>query len=321
MTKIAIIGAGLAGLTAAKSLCANAEVQIFEKSWRAGGRMSTRTKVYGFDHGAQYFTARSKAFKAFLQPFIQRGIIARWDACFAELDRSTPVNRRQWGSEYPHYVAVPGMNALCVALSSDMNVQYKSRVTSILPAGSKWKLEVNEDRSPVTFDWVISAIPAQQTAALMPDDFSYLKQIRQKKMLGCYTLMLGFKRPLKTDFDCALVNNADISWISVNSSKPGRSKSFALIVHSTNQWAEENIELHDDRVKRHLINEACDVLQQDISHANHIQLHRWRYANIEKQTGEKALLDRENQLAAIGDWCIKGRVESAFISARNLAIK
>lgn len=319
MTKIAIIGAGLAGITAAKGLSANADVQMFEKSWRAGGRMSTRTKSYDFDHGAQYFTARSKAFKTFLEPYIQRGIIVRWDARFVELDRSTTTSQCKWDAAYPHYIAVPGMNALCLALSSDANVQYKTRVTSILPAGSKWELKGSEDASLGTFDWVISAIPAQQAAALMPGNFSQLQQLRLKKMSGCYTLMMGFEHPLKIDFDCALVNNADIGWISVNSSKPGRPSDFTLIVHSTNEWAEENIKLRDNSVKKHLVNEVCDVLKQDITRADHIEIHRWRYANIEKQTGEKALIDRENKLAAIGDWCIKGRVESAYISGKNLA--
>ena len=43
MTHVAIIGAGLAGLTAAKGLSKMAEVRIFVKSCRAGGRMCTRT--------------------------------------------------------------------------------------------------------------------------------------------------------------------------------------------------------------------------------------------------------------------------------------
>ena len=42
MTKIAIIGAGLAGLTLARALPAHAEVTLFEKSRGIGGRMATR---------------------------------------------------------------------------------------------------------------------------------------------------------------------------------------------------------------------------------------------------------------------------------------
>ena len=318
MKNIAIVGAGLAGLTAARGLSKNSNIQIFEKSWRAGGRMSSRQKGYHYDHGAQYFTARSSDFKTFLSPFIQQGIITRWDANFIELDRDAIVRHRQWNAEYPHYIAVPGMNALCQALATDLDVQYDTHVTSIQTAGAQWALKANEYTSLGTFDWVITAVPAQQAAALMPGVFTHSKQLRQKKMQACFTLMLGFDQPLRTDFDCAMVNNADISWISVNSSKPGRPKDYTLVIHSSNSWAEANISLDNDNVKIHLIKEACDVLKRDITKARHISLHRWLYANINKQAGAKALIDTENKLAAIGDWCIKGRVESAFISASEL---
>ena len=42
MKKIAIIGAGLSGLTAATQLREHAEVTVFEKSRGPGGRMETR---------------------------------------------------------------------------------------------------------------------------------------------------------------------------------------------------------------------------------------------------------------------------------------
>ena len=84
MTDVAIIGAGLAGLTAAKGLGEKAEVRLFEKSWRAGGRMSTRTGAHEFDHGAQYFMARTSDFNTFLAPYIvfaRRSRFARRIGC------------------------------------------------------------------------------------------------------------------------------------------------------------------------------------------------------------------------------------------------
>lgn len=320
MTDVAIIGAGLAGLTAAKGLSEKAEVRVFEKSWRAGGRMSTRTRGHEFDHGAQYFTARTSAFKTFLAPFIEQGIITRWDARFVELDNGTVVSRRRWDPGYPHYVSVPGMNALCLALAKDLDVHYESPVGRIKPDGSRWELLDPNDRSLGSFDWVVTAIPAEQAAAIMPSKFSARQEVRRKNMLPCHTLMLGYRQAPELDFDAALVRNSAISWISVNSSKPGRPADFCLLVHSSNAWAAENLELEDASVIEILINELSVVLKHDMSNAAYIGLHRWLYANIEKQQGDQALIDVDNRLAAIGDWCIKGRVESAFTSGRELAI-
>ncbi|MFO8005299.1 NAD(P)-binding protein [Thioalkalivibrio sp.] len=62
--KIAIIGAGRAGLSAANRLReAGADCTVFEKSRGLGGRMATRrVGSLQFDHGAQYFTARGARF-------------------------------------------------------------------------------------------------------------------------------------------------------------------------------------------------------------------------------------------------------------------
>jgi renalase len=75
MKKIAIIGAALSGLSAAQFLKDHAEITLFEKALGVSGRISTRrTEHYFFDHGAQYFTAKTKAFHDFIQPLINQGI-------------------------------------------------------------------------------------------------------------------------------------------------------------------------------------------------------------------------------------------------------
>ncbi len=66
---IAIVGAGMAAIACARTLVqAGHRVTVFEKSHGAGGRMSTRSSIFGtFDHGTQYFTVRDARFAAALQ--------------------------------------------------------------------------------------------------------------------------------------------------------------------------------------------------------------------------------------------------------------
>ena len=74
--KIAIIGAGISGITIAKNLKDFAKVSIFEKSQGVGGRMAShRSGTYEFDHGTQFFTAKSKHFKDFIAPLIKINVI------------------------------------------------------------------------------------------------------------------------------------------------------------------------------------------------------------------------------------------------------
>ncbi len=66
---IAIIGAGVAGVSAANVLKARGyNVTIFEKSRGYGGRCATkRWDGHVVDHGAQYFTIRDARFRAAVQ--------------------------------------------------------------------------------------------------------------------------------------------------------------------------------------------------------------------------------------------------------------
>lgn len=61
---IAIIGSGIAGLAAARTLAeAGRAVQLFDKSRGSGGRLaSKRSSIGDLDIGAPYFTARDAHF-------------------------------------------------------------------------------------------------------------------------------------------------------------------------------------------------------------------------------------------------------------------
>ena len=163
MKRVAVIGAGLSGLVCARSLQHQAEVRVFEKSRGYGGRMATRRHGdFGFDHGAQFFSARSQPFREFLGPLLEQGLVARWDARFVEFEGNRITSRRQWADEPPHYVAVPGMNALGRALGEALDVCLQTRVGEISEDGSDWLLQDTDGRDLGRFDWVVSSIPAVQ---------------------------------------------------------------------------------------------------------------------------------------------------------------
>ena len=322
MTAIAIIGAGLAGLTLAHRLQERARVTLFDKSRGVGGRMATRrAPPYEFDHGAQFFTARSTEFRAFLQPLIEVDVVANWTPVFAELDRDRIRSERRWDDDYPHFVAQPAMNRLGKYLARGLDVRNPIQVDDVQRVADSWVLYDQDGAKLGAFDWVVSTAPAAQAANLMPQTFAHGELIEKVQMLGCYALMLGFASPLPLGWQAALVRNADISWISINSSKPGRPDAFSMVVHSTNRWAEAHLGDEPAAVEQHLLEEVSAVIGHDVAQADHRRLHRWRYANIVKQSGERSLIDPANRLAACGDWCVRGRVEAAFTSATSLAEK
>ena len=96
--RVAVIGSGLSGLITGNLLKNIADVTLFEKSRYPGGRISTRNEIsYSFDHGAQFFTARTVEFKEFITPLIFRRIIQVWEADFVEIkDREIFRRSKSW---------------------------------------------------------------------------------------------------------------------------------------------------------------------------------------------------------------------------------
>ena len=320
MTRIAIVGAGLAGLTLAHKLAKLADVTVFEKSRGVGGRMATRyADEFEFDHGAQFFTARSAAFREFLEPLLRAGAVATWSARFAELDRHQITASRQWSDDHPHYVGTPRMNSVAAFLAQGIHVRKETSLEELRRCSKGWQLRDSTGNELGVFDWVVLTAPPAQTGQLAAASGSLARLAEDRQMSACFALMLGFAAPLQLDWDAARVRNADISWISANSSKPGRGSACTLVVHSTNAWADEQLNADHERNLQHLLAETSAVIGSDAGSAQFIKMHRWRYANIGSQQEALSHIDADEQLAACGDWFLRGRVEAAFRSAAHLA--
>lgn len=317
---IAVIGAGISGVSLANMLSDTANVTIFEKSRGFGGRIATRySEDFEFDHGAQFFTIKTDKFQKFMQPLIDQGIVDVWNAKFVEIDGNNITHQKQWGLEYRHYVGAPRMNQICKYLASKINTNLEIEVKKTERIDkSKWQLSDSNNKILGKFDWVISGAPAHQAKTLLPEEFAHHKYLDSVKMFGCYALMLGFKNKIDIGWDAALVKNSNLSWISNNSSKPHRKFSDSIVALASNKWSDENMEADIEDIKLKMIESLSSI----IDYKDHIpvkcKIHRWRYANIGKNTKYKYLLDQNNKLAAIGDWCIQGRIESAFMSAYDL---
>jgi predicted NAD/FAD-dependent oxidoreductase len=320
MSKIAIIGSGLAGLSLAHQLQPFAEIQLFDKAQRAGGRLASRSAgQFHFDHGAQFFTVKTQRFAEFIQPLIEQRVIQRWDAQFVEFSANKQIAHRQWNADYPHYVGSPDMQAIAQAFAKPLNIQFDCQITRLQQREGKWTLLSDDQLVAENFDWVICCLPAKQTADLLPNNFENLNTIQQTKMLACNALMLGFDDPPELDWQAALVSDAIISWMSVNSSKPSRPEGFSMVIQANNVWAEQHLHQADETIKQLMLAEIKRISGINVDKASHVDLKRWVYANLPTQTGQSAYLDDQLKLAACGDWCIQGRVEAAFSSADALA--
>lgn len=315
---VAIIGAGIAGLSCATRLQAlGYQVQIHEKSRGPSGRMSARNgEGWSADHGAQYFTARDPLFIAELNTWIKAGVAASWDP------RLYVYEANQWQkstSQDSRYVGVPAMNSPGQYLAKNLSIEFHQTINQIFRHEGKWILHSLESGTMTqSFDYLVLALPAPQVSTLVASvDHSLAALSSSVNMQGCWTAMVRPPRALDMPFDAAFINHEIISWMSRNNSKPGRTGQESWVIHANPQWSQQWIELDKEEARKRII-ECAEKLGLDCQNAE-ISIHRWRYASGAINVKDGSILNEANKLGICGDWLNGGRVEGAWLSGYKLA--
>jgi renalase len=331
---IAVIGAGLAGLTCARKLHDEGHcVTVYERNSDVGGRMGTRqTELGGFDHGAQYFTATTPAFQKRVQAWQKQGWVAPWQGKLVTLDHgaSKPAGRDN-ASAKRRWVAVPGMGALGEHLAEGLDVRSEHVVRRIERHDGKWLLSVRADTVPIDatagpFDAVISAVPADLALPLLSPLSSLTplaEEADQAHLAPCWALILGFHEPLGLPYDGGWVQGSRLRWIARDTSKPMRRPGEHWIAHASPEWSMEHLEDDPERAKEKLLkafHEATGTQMQPV----YSTVYRWRFAQASSTLPKECLWDEEQRIGACGDWFAagldgSGRVENAFLSGEAMA--
>ena len=318
--RVAVVGAGLAGVVAARSLAGHGHrVRIFEKARGAGGRMTTRRAAgYAFDHGAQYFTARDPYFQQRVDRWEQAGWVRPWDGRIRVI-RNGQVEREK--RHHRRYVGMPRMSAVARHLTDGLDVAWSTRVGGIRNTGRQ-KILVDEHGNDLgAYDAVVLSAPAEQSARLLVDHSRLFDRLSGIRMTPCWAVMLAFDPPLALPFDGAFIYDLSISWAARNASKPGRNEDGAWVIHASGAWSSQHYELEPQDVIHRLLADFLSVTQTPAVEPVFATAHRWRYAQAENPITEGALWDGDAMIGACGDWCAGSRIEGAYLSGAAMAGK
>jgi renalase len=326
----AVIGAGIAGLTAASEIsCLGYTLAVFEKARGTGGRLSSKRVAHdngefmAFDLGCVSITAATATFSEQLESWHSSGVVAPW-----------------WKDDQAlnHYVAVPRNSGLTRHLSKNLECHFSTRITSITRIDNVWHL-FSDDGGNVKLlaraKSVIIAVPPAQAYDLLPVDHRFKSEL-EKVTVGAQWVM-GLE--VDNDFSdlpvIAYPESVSIFSISQENRKPGRrdggSKSEAdsvasiLQIQASQLWTRQHLESTHEEVSSTLISELEHYLQQPLSIIN-AYVHRWLYSCVTQgiEAKDGYLWDGEG-LGLIGDYfnsdsttSIAG-VESAWLSGKSLA--
>lgn len=302
---VLIIGAGMAGLCAARELrAAGREVVLLEKGRGVGGRMaSRRIGDATFDHGAQFFTTRAERFQALVATLQSAGAAAEWCHGFS-------------GHEDGHvrWRGAPTMNAVAKALAGELVINTKTRVASLRRAGDFWQAETTTGeifmaRAAVLTPPVPQALALLEEVALAPEMRARLTRIEYER---CLAVMAVLAQPSRIPSPGALSPQGEpIAWIADNQQK-GVSGMPAVTIHATAAFSCEHWERDRNESGRLLLDAAAEWVGHDVKV---FQVHGWRYSKpVQVDEQPCAILHEEPPLILAGDAFAGPRVEGAALS-------
>ena len=162
-----IVGAGLAGLTAARHLqTAGWQVLVIDEGDVPGGRLATlRLADDRFvDIGGQFMSARDPAFAAVVAEWEARGWVRRWCDGIPVLTVSGLADGRDG---FPRWIGTEGMDGLARHLASGINLRSATTMAGLsASAGNGWRVALS-DGDTVEVDAVVLTMPAPRAAAFL----------------------------------------------------------------------------------------------------------------------------------------------------------
>ena len=309
-TEVAIIGAGVAGLACARRLTeAGVSVAVYDKGRGPGGRLSGRRTPAGrFDHGAQFFTIRDDGFARACDAWRTAGLIAPWKG-----------DHRKDGASFggdPWHVGTPKMSAFVAYEAEALGAGFGYRMTAPLREGGRWHLRTESGESAWAADWVVLAVPAEQTVPLLPQDTALRAQAKAARSAPTWTVMAAWE-DAPAPFDTEQPADGPLAFVSRQAGRPGAAPGHRWVAHATSPWTRAHLEADPADVADEL-GSTLTALLGAAGAPVHLAAHRWRYAQVEATAPEPFGIDAGARLATCGDWHVAPRIESAWVSGDRL---
>jgi predicted NAD/FAD-dependent oxidoreductase len=299
---VAVIGAGMAGIGAARLLAdAGLRVVVFDKSRGMGGRCATkRWEGHSVDHGAQYFTMRDAEFSKAVRLACGGDLLEIHAPIVDEAGRELPSEGR--------FFHANGNSRLARALAEGLDVRMGAKIEAV-----ENRLLGGEE-----FDLILSTAPWPQTAKLA--GISSAENPYAPCLAGLF--LYEGERLGATAARYAISDRSGhaLAWSACENHKPRRvGEGFTvMVVHASEGFSRTRLE--DDPASwgadlRALMEERWEIPSNAF---RAVYPHRWRYARI-SQRMEIPALPAGWHFA--GDLLAESRVESSWLAGRASAAR
>lgn len=277
---VAVIGAGISGLMAAAHLReAGVDVVVYEKAKGVGGRMASRRLGDAlFDLGAQYFTARDPAFRAWVEAWTAAGSVRCWATGFRDAEGTLHDNGEA------RFVGADGMTGVPKALAQGLVVHLNRAVASIgWSAEADWLIQFEDGGAPSRAGVVLLTTPVPVSTALLvaggmdlePEVGSALARVEYDPCLAALIRLTG---PSLVPAPGGLwLGGEPFAWVGDNTQK-GISEvrlGASVTVHAGPLFSREHWDSDPDATGLRMVEGVRAWLGSEVAG---VRVHRWRHA-------------------------------------------
>jgi renalase len=330
MFEVAVIGAGIAGLTCAQKLHqAGKSVVLIDKSRGLGGRLATR-RLAGThaDHGVCYLQAKGDRFQHWIDELVSIGILRVWTE---GIHRLVADGSLQLPTKFANYYAAPsGATSIAKYLGRDLEIIGDKLITSIDPINHGWRLSSKDPEFSLTAAQVVVATPPAQALAITKEtiDQTCIQQLSQIQFSRSITAIVVY--PATDQIAAAAITwqgiqcieHPTLAWIGLDSSKQLNPTQPVLVIQSSAAFAEQYFDAPDLAIVGQKLIDEIATFTSNLTTPELVQVHRWGYAFAQNPLSDLFLAAKTAApLYFGGDWCGGNRVESAYISGMAVADK
>ncbi len=335
--RLAIIGAGPAGLAAAWRLrdVADIDVTLFEKSRGVFGRAATRTRHGArLDPGANYFRTDLPDITRMVGSELPSDDLVEIAGDINVFDRFGKISAGDSSlNGEKKWTYRNGINTLgkLLAEAARCEILFGTRVGGIRrnSRSLSWEVIDQENRGYGLFDAVLLALPAPQAVALLPEDASIAAGALAPatyQSQWSFTFAFGGNANKWPGEAYALVNNDrqhKFAWVSRENAKPGRIAEGTLVVMAQMQpgWSLERFDHGAAALAQEVSKALADFFGWDSAAFQWFDSQRWKYSLPTGRADPEQLRAAETiGLYVAGDAVVgRGRVSQALQSGLDVA--
>jgi renalase len=307
MPTLAILGSGLAGLSAAQAITLNPyakgiTVLVIDKGRYAGGRMASYTDGGCWDTGAQYAKPTDPGFTAWMTQ--QAGPLTAWP----DTDR---------------FVVPQGFRRLGEQAAMGLNMAQHTTISQIRwdHASQRWQLLGHHHTAGPKSWWadgLLLTCPVPQALALIEAYLPANHDLNYITYAPNITLQVKTRQALGQPYRSP---TGVIGWIADNAVKWPNNEVLdrCWTVQSTPAFAENQVNVTDDSIIKAMVTALTDVTGVTKSTVDVVRLKRWRYAFVTQAYTLPYYAHSQLPLWLAGDGFVGPRLEAAWQSGQAVA--